>query len=547
MIKIPLEWLEECDSTSRVLKEQTIKASFSKPQALAARIQTAGTGRLGQIWQSFAGNLHFSIALPPQYVPEDLRDIMPFVAALIVARWMQKEVGVRPCLKWPNDILLDGRKVAGILCEGSIQGSQFMGVVIGVGINLAVAPVLPDKKSYASGSLKDLSGQTLEPRKAAESLAAKFSEFINDLPSVSRKTILSDWSQLAISDGHLWIKILESSEASPLKNAGNYYRGLGVTFAGHLRLTPCNDFGKDSVHSAGAVADSSEITVSSATHNFLWSGQNSQQQNVRWLVADVGNSQTKMAIIESAKDGKITVQSSVFHLDAERPLADFLKDKIALGVPPIVHALSVNPTGLHVFRSACALSGVDVREINKNPVRAGRSLYDLSAIGADRLALLEAVHYLQIESGVISPFVAVSLGTATTIDHVDASGKHLGGYIAAGLQTSLDAVSNRGACLPKSVSLTSSEKHGGWPITTVEAMAFASLDQTLAFLTSERQRLADYCQVAVETVPLVLTGGFSNFVKKAMTIHLNQKISEKLTADENLILLGAGILALNGR
>lgn len=543
MIKIPVEWLEECDSTSRILKEQTIKSQFTEPKVLAAHIQTAGTGRLGEAWQSLAGNLHFSMALPPSCVPEEVRNVMPFAASLIVASWLRRVAGVGVCLKWPNDILLDGKKIAGILCEGSFQGAEFKGMVIGVGINLGQTPVLPDGQSYAVGSLKNLTGQTLDPRMAAESLAADFAEFVQNKSASHRKSILADWSALAIANGHLWEK---KSDDNQRQDSKIYYRGLGVTAEGHLRLQPCN---LAPTHgNLVAPAASAEIEVTSATHEFVWSGQNLFQRNVRFLVADVGNSQTKIAVIENSSDGPIRVLGRIFQVENELSLKEFVKEHAGLGTPPLVHAISVNSTRFNNFRGACATIGLDVRDVAKIPVRAIKSLYDLKALGVDRLALLEAVHYLQIQTGATSPVMAVSLGTATTIDYVDSSGKHIGGYILAGIQTSLDAISDRGASLPKALNPSeTSERDGSWPTTTVQAMERGTIDQTASFLKSERQRLADHCRLPVENVRMLLTGGFSNLVKKSLITQANPKLSQQISADETMTLLGAGILAVNGR
>jgi biotin-[acetyl-CoA-carboxylase] ligase BirA-like protein len=540
MNKISVQWLDTCDSTSRVLRDLTRKSQFSAPTAVAAGIQTAGTGRLGQAWQSLAGNLHFSIALPPQYVRRDLRDVLPFAAAVIVARWLHRFARIRPCLKWPNDILLDGRKIAGILCEGTFQGSEFMGIVIGIGINLRHAPVLPEELSYAVGSLEGLTKHRIDPRTAAQSLAEIFGD---EWPRLTRDDVMDEWTSLAIGEGHLWLNLLMSSE--------QHFRGFGVNESGYLRLSkrragPANPQTPD---------DEPVFSVSSASHEYKWTGQLSERAHSHVLVADVGNTQTKVALIENRKDGPLHVLSAVAGVASETSQIEFIELKIAGGAPPVVHAISVNPSGLRELKDACARIGVDVREIKKSPVRTVDSLYDMAAIGADRLALLEAVHYLRTSWEKPRAFMAVSLGTATTIDHVDSSGKHLGGYILAGLQTALDSVANRGALLPKSLRLTSAAATAGWPTTSIDAMTRATIESTIAFLNSERQRLADHCRIPVAEVQVVLSGGFSGLMRRAWATNMAQKsgeteggaMAENLSCDENLALLGAGILAINGR
>ena len=177
MKNIPITWMDECDSTSRVLKER-VKHSAREPMALAAHRQTAGTGRLGRSWQSIPGNLHISISLPAAEIKENLRDILPLAVAVMVGRWTERFALVRPCLKWPNDILVDGRKVAGILCEGTIQGREFLGAVIGIGINLKKAPELSGAGSsvedgYPAGALADLVGCVILRRESGSDVRGR--------------------------------------------------------------------------------------------------------------------------------------------------------------------------------------------------------------------------------------------------------------------------------------------------------------------------------------------------------------------------------------
>lgn len=99
-----------------------------------AREQTAGRGRTGRGWQSPPGNLYLSVLLrldlPPARVAE-----LSFVAALAVAQTVDAFLPGRARLKWPNDVLVDGAKVAGILVE------QADGVaVLGIGVNVAHCP-----------------------------------------------------------------------------------------------------------------------------------------------------------------------------------------------------------------------------------------------------------------------------------------------------------------------------------------------------------------------------------------------------------------------
>jgi BirA family biotin operon repressor/biotin-[acetyl-CoA-carboxylase] ligase len=109
-------------------------ASDAAPEGtvVVAEEQTAGRGRRGRMWQSSArAGLWWSLLLRPQ-VPADRLGWLPLVVGVGVARGLHHAAGVDAALKWPNDVLVSGRKLAGILAERLADGS----VVVGVGINV---------------------------------------------------------------------------------------------------------------------------------------------------------------------------------------------------------------------------------------------------------------------------------------------------------------------------------------------------------------------------------------------------------------------------
>ncbi len=107
---------------------------------LIADIQTAGRGRHGRIWQSPQGNLFLSILLRPEIQAARLGEIA-FLVALAVADTVDSVLPVaRVALKWPNDILLEGAKLSGILIESELTGGRADVMVVGIGINIAATP-----------------------------------------------------------------------------------------------------------------------------------------------------------------------------------------------------------------------------------------------------------------------------------------------------------------------------------------------------------------------------------------------------------------------
>jgi BirA family biotin operon repressor/biotin-[acetyl-CoA-carboxylase] ligase len=130
-------------STNADLLARAVAAPGSpEGQVLVAEEQTAGRGRLGRSWSSSPGeSLTFSVLLRPAAVPAGRRGWLPLLTGVAVVSAVRAVSGVDAVLKWPNDVLVAERKLAGILAEQSPDGSA---VVIGTGLNVATpAEALP--------------------------------------------------------------------------------------------------------------------------------------------------------------------------------------------------------------------------------------------------------------------------------------------------------------------------------------------------------------------------------------------------------------------
>jgi BirA family transcriptional regulator, biotin operon repressor / biotin---[acetyl-CoA-carboxylase] ligase len=122
----PYRFVEECSSTQHLLGEDEPEGA-----TVATDLQTHGRGRLGRRWEAPAGRaLLFSVLLQPA-TPMALWPELSLVAGEAVAAALRKETGVAAALSHPNDVLVAGRKVAGILPEASVGR-----VVLGIGVNV---------------------------------------------------------------------------------------------------------------------------------------------------------------------------------------------------------------------------------------------------------------------------------------------------------------------------------------------------------------------------------------------------------------------------
>ncbi|MCK4838681.1 MAG: biotin--[acetyl-CoA-carboxylase] ligase [Desulfobulbaceae bacterium] len=132
---IPVHLLAETGSTNAVAIDLA-KAGAPAYTVVAAERQSAGRGRLGKSWQSPAGTgLYFSLILQPNLAPEDLPKIT-LMAGLGVCLAIEKITNLSLLIKWPNDLLLDGRKLGGILAETVHRPGHQTAVVLGIGLNV---------------------------------------------------------------------------------------------------------------------------------------------------------------------------------------------------------------------------------------------------------------------------------------------------------------------------------------------------------------------------------------------------------------------------
>lgn len=103
------------------------------PLVVRADVQTAGTGRRGRAWQSPDGGLWFSLAFAPQRPVGDYAGL-PLVAGLSIARGLESLCTLTPRIKWPNDVLVGDRKIAGVLCAHE-PGDKPAPILVGIGLN----------------------------------------------------------------------------------------------------------------------------------------------------------------------------------------------------------------------------------------------------------------------------------------------------------------------------------------------------------------------------------------------------------------------------
>jgi BirA family transcriptional regulator, biotin operon repressor / biotin---[acetyl-CoA-carboxylase] ligase len=144
--------------STNVVAMQAAAAGEPEGAVFVAEQQTAGRGRGGHTWESEQSlGIYVSVVLRPVLTPSDTLPLS-LTAAIAVAEAVEQTTGLHPDLRWPNDVLLDGRKFCGILTEMNAEPTRVRHVVVGIGINVNQASFSGELESIAT-SLRIESGR----------------------------------------------------------------------------------------------------------------------------------------------------------------------------------------------------------------------------------------------------------------------------------------------------------------------------------------------------------------------------------------------------
>lgn len=184
---------EEVSSTLDVAREQA--GQIAAPLWITATRQTASRGRRGRPWVAPEGNFYGTLVLP---TPDPERAAWrSFVAALALRDALEAVMGQGPklSLKWPNDVLLNSGKVAGILLESLTYEGRFWGVAVGIGVNLVASPALNqvERGAVPPVSVKGESGQDVSASAFLGQLAPAFARWDAQLVTYGFAPIRAAW------------------------------------------------------------------------------------------------------------------------------------------------------------------------------------------------------------------------------------------------------------------------------------------------------------------------------------------------------------------
>ncbi len=221
----PVTWYQVLDSTNLQAKLDAEKGA-AQGALVVADMQTAGRGRRGRAWNSPPGaNIYFSLILKPEFAPDKAAMITP-VMGLAVAESIRSTCGLDAGIKWPNDVVIDGKKVCGMLAEMSVERDFIHYVVIGVGINVGQQD-FPGEIAATAVSIQQAGGCQVSRAELVAGIMNKFEEYYEEFSAKG------DLSGLTERYGSLLVN--KGREVRVLDPKGEFQgRALGINPRGEL-------------------------------------------------------------------------------------------------------------------------------------------------------------------------------------------------------------------------------------------------------------------------------------------------------------------------
>jgi BirA family transcriptional regulator, biotin operon repressor / biotin---[acetyl-CoA-carboxylase] ligase len=182
-----IHYFDAVDSTMNIARDLARNQCPHFTVVIAGR-QEKGKGRLKRTWRSSEGGIYFTIVIRPD-IPAALSSRVNFAASMVLAQTLHSRFDVHAAVKWPNDILVDGKKLAGILSEMDAETDRVNFINIGIGINVNNDPTPYEPTAV---SLKQILGKPVERRELLKAFLDVFEHAIDDANLVN---VVSQWKR----------------------------------------------------------------------------------------------------------------------------------------------------------------------------------------------------------------------------------------------------------------------------------------------------------------------------------------------------------------
>jgi len=197
-------YFEEIDSTQNFA--QNIAADKKENGTIIiAEKQTSGRGRLDRKWTSPKGGIWFSLIIHPKFDVSS-STLIPILSAVALSKSIKSVLGLETEVKWPNDITMNGKKVAGVLVDASFQTNSIDYLILGIGINFDIDAKKLEKRLtktpnfYGIDSLRGKEDKT-PPKKLLKEFLLQFEKNLFQLDKGEKSKIIKEWTKRAAGIG----------------------------------------------------------------------------------------------------------------------------------------------------------------------------------------------------------------------------------------------------------------------------------------------------------------------------------------------------------
>ena len=197
-------YFEEIDSTQNFA--QNIAADKKENGTIIiAEKQTSGRGRLDRKWTSPKGGIWFSLIIHPKFDVSS-STLIPILSAVALSKSIKSVLDIETEVKWPNDITMNGKKVAGVLVDASFQTNSIDYLILGIGINFDIDTKKLEKRLtktpnfYGIDSLREKEDKT-PPKKLLKEFLLQFEKNLFQLDKGEKSKIIKEWTKRAAGIG----------------------------------------------------------------------------------------------------------------------------------------------------------------------------------------------------------------------------------------------------------------------------------------------------------------------------------------------------------
>ena len=197
-------YFDSIDSTQNQALKMADEPTNNGTVIIAAK-QTGGKGRSGRKWVSPKGGIWLSIILQPKF-DISITTLFPIASALALSNALEKTLKILPELKWPNDLTIKGKKIAGMLVDASLESNKIKNIVLGVGINFDVDVKHIEKILKGSSNfygIASLSEQKkkVKPIQLVQTFLVELEKICELLNTKQTKKIISEWTKRSSTIG----------------------------------------------------------------------------------------------------------------------------------------------------------------------------------------------------------------------------------------------------------------------------------------------------------------------------------------------------------